>query len=177
MIQLLLDITTSWKHKPLWYSLFWISLYPGNTRNYDTASSGNHYILETQETMIQLLLDIITSCKHKPLWYGLFWISLNPVYTSQNDTAFLHNTISCKHKPLWYGLFWISYLGNTSHYDTAFPWYHSILETQATMIQTFLDITTSSQHKPLWYSFFWILEYHVNTSHYSIASSGYQNIL
>jgi len=45
MIQPLMDITISCKHKPLWYSLFWISLYPANTNHYDTASSGYHYIL------------------------------------------------------------------------------------------------------------------------------------
>ena len=39
------DITTTCKHKPLWYSFFWTSVQPVNTSHYDTASSGYHYLL------------------------------------------------------------------------------------------------------------------------------------
>jgi len=98
MIQSLLDITTSCKHKPLWYGLFWISLHPVNTSHYDTISSGYHYILYTQATMIQPLLDTRIACKYKPIWYSLFQVSEYPVRTCNYGTTVLDITTSCKHK-------------------------------------------------------------------------------
>jgi len=45
MIQHLLNITTSCKHKQPFYGTFQVSLYPIDTSHYDSASSGYHYIL------------------------------------------------------------------------------------------------------------------------------------